>query len=282
MRKATKIWLITAACLVIAGIACMSGALAAVGFDIHRLSTVKFVTDTAEISEKFDKIAVDITSADIEMKRSDSKKCRVEFYDREKTAHTAVVKDQTLIIGENDAGNWFDSFGLSFDSPKITIYLPKDRYTAVTIETVTGDVRIPKDFTFDELTVNATTADVECAANVTENCKISLTTGDISLSDIDTDAVEASVTTGDVSLRSVKAKESILIVSTTGDIRFDRCDAEEISISTTTGDVTGSLLSGKRFDVNSTTGDVRVPESSGRGSCKITTVTGDIRIETVK
>ncbi|MBQ1821155.1 MAG: DUF4097 family beta strand repeat protein [Clostridia bacterium] len=72
--------------------------------------------------------------------------------------------------------------------------------------------------------------------------------------------------------------EQISIERSTGDVRFEQCDAAELSIDTDTGDVTGSLRSDKVFIAQSHTGDVSVPGSTSGGKCRITTDTGDIRI----
>ena len=64
----------------------------------------------------------------------------------------------------------------------------------------------------------------------------------------------------------------------TGDVRFDRCDAASLEIKTGTGDVTGSLCSEKVFIARSDTGHISVPETVNGGKCSITTDTGDIII----
>ena len=64
----------------------------------------------------------------------------------------------------------------------------------------------------------------------------------------------------------------------TGDVRFDHCDAASIFVETDTGDVSGTLLTAKRFVTETSTGNVRVPQSDSGGKCEIHTTTGDITI----
>ena len=64
----------------------------------------------------------------------------------------------------------------------------------------------------------------------------------------------------------------------TGDVRFEECDAAEIFVRTDTGDIKGSLLTDKMFFAEADTGSVRVPKTTSGGRCEITTSTGDIRI----
>lgn len=79
-------------------------------------------------------------------------------------------------------------------------------------------------------------------------------------------------------MKNVNAAEKFSIQRTTGDVKFDGCDASEIDVKTNTGDVAGSLLSDKVFIAASDTGHVDVPQTVIGGKCEITTSTGDIRI----
>ena len=53
MSRITKIWLITAAALVLAGCLLFAGTMAAQNWDFSKLSTVTFETNTYEIDESF-------------------------------------------------------------------------------------------------------------------------------------------------------------------------------------------------------------------------------------
>ena len=77
------------------------------------------------------------------------------------------------------------------------------------------------------------------------------------------------------------ASENFSVKRSTGNVKFNDCDAAEIYVKTDTGDVTGSLLSDKVFIANSDTGRIDVPKTVTGGRCEIDTDTGDIRI-TVK
>jgi len=79
-------------------------------------------------------------------------------------------------------------------------------------------------------------------------------------------------------LKNVNAAEKFSIERSTGDVKFDGCDAAEVFVKTDTGDVTGTLLSEKVFIVETDTGKVDVPKTVNGGRCEITTDTGDINI----
>ena len=84
--------------------------------------------------------------------------------------------------------------------------------------------------------------------------------------------------TGDLDLMNVIANGKFSLERSTGDIKFDKCDASEIFIKTDTGDLTGSLLSEKVFIVSTDTGNIDVPKTVSGGRCEITTDTGDVKL----
>ena len=65
MKKATKIWLIIAALLVVAGLVLFAAAMSAYRWNFTRLSTVTYENNTYEISEIFTNISIDTDTADI-------------------------------------------------------------------------------------------------------------------------------------------------------------------------------------------------------------------------
>lgn len=298
MSRTAKIWLIIAAvCVVLGPILIVCAAAAGGGFSFN---AAKFDTVTHEIGSTFDQIAVHTDITDVVIATADEKQCKVECTETEKLRHTAEVKDGTLVINSSDSRKWYENlFGFMRQSPKVVVYLPQSEYKSLQIDTHTGDVMIPSGLTFDTLTVNGNTSDVDCAASVTNTLTIKQDTGDVTLNcpsagaldirtstgDIDITAVKvkgnASVTssTGDITLTDTVAEKSFLIESTTGDVNFEKCDAADISIKTSTGDVTGTLLSDKVFVTETSTGDVKVPNTTSGGKCEIKTSTGDITIE---
>ena len=318
MSKGKKWWLILAAILTAAGLVIFLGAMAVLDFDFRRLNLMKFETNTYEAEEAFDRIVIDVDTTEIEFARSDSAQCKIVCIEREREKHTAAVKDGTLTIGTLDTRKWYDYIGFSFGSPKLTVYLPREKYASLSVNTHTGDLEIPADFAFENLTVSGTTADVNCMASVSDIMNIELTTGDIEISGITAGALALSATTGRIELSSVTcngamevstttggmkltdvtcqsltsrgdtgrmilknviASDSMSIERSTGNVVFEGSDAEQIQVKTSTGHVTGTLLSPKVFVTETGTGRVRVPKTASGGKCEITTGTGNIEID---
>ncbi len=299
MSKTIKKWLITAASLTALGFIILIGAMAALDFDFSKISTLKYETNTYEVNGDFDKISIDVNITDIVFAQSDDESCQVVCFEAEKVKHSVRCTNGTLTIGVTDNRKWYDHFGISFSSPKMTIYLPKSEYASLLIDTDTSDINIPKSFSFNELEIESDTGNVDCMANVSDSIEIESDTGDIGISsvsskcdiDIKTDTGSIKLTdvnctnfsaesdTGNISLVNVIAEDGIYVESDTGNVKLKNSDASKLSIETDTGDVTGTLLSEKIFIAKSSTGRVKVPDTESGGKCEIRTATGNIKID---
>lgn len=298
MNKSTKVWLITAASAILVGIIIFGCAMIIAKGDFMKLSTSKLETNNHEINEDFSNISVKTDTADILFVLSKDGTCKVECYEDKKANHSVKVENDTLIIVLEDKRSWFDHIGINFSSPKITVYLPKTAYDTLNVSATTGDVALTKEINFDKSDISLSTGAVKCSSSVTESFKIKVTTGDVRIENTTLGSVDISVTTGnvnlsdvicksftstgttgDVDLKNTVASEKISINRSTGNIKFERCDAAEIFVKTATGNISGTLLSDKDFNAHSDTGHVTVPKNEqGEGVCEITTDTGDIRI----
>ncbi len=320
MKTKTKIWLIIAASLVLLGGIIFGGVMSMLKWDFMKLATVNYKTNTYEISEAFDSISMNTDTADIAFALSDDSKCRVECHEEEHAKHSVTAENSTLTVELMDKRSVYDFIGyigLNFDTPRITVYLPKTEYTSLLIDESTGDIEIPKDFNFKDVEISLRTGDVTFHASASEMIKIKTSTGDICVENISAGSLDLAVSTGkvtvsgvncegdvaigvttgkakltdtqckslistgdtgDISLDHVIAAEKFSIDRSTGDVKFDSSDAAEIVVRTDTGDVAGSLLTDKVFIANTDTGDVDVPQTITGGKCQITTNTGDIKI----
>ncbi len=321
MSTSAKIWIVIATVLVLLGVALFVTVMSANQWDFSRLSTSKLVSNSHSVSEDFYDLSINTDTAHIVLLPSDDETCKVICYEHEKETHTVTVRDGKLSIGLTDQRKWYEYIGISFGTPKISVYLPKTVYGQLSIKESTGDIELPKDFTFAGIDVTASTGDVKLEASATSaikiktstgdilaeglsaaslelsvttgkatvrsvNCvgevKIHVSTGDTILSDVACGSVTSSGGTGDVSMKNVIATEVFSIKRSTGDVKFENCDATEITVKTDTGSVTGTLLSEKVFITSTDTGRVDVPKSVSGGRCEITTDTGNIRISVVQ
>lgn len=295
MKKNTKVWIIIATSLIIIGVIVFGCILLKTGFDFKKLSTTKFETNNYDINEDFKNISIISDTASISFVKSN--KAKVVCFEEKNEKHSVSLNGDTIEIKIENTKKWYENIGISFNTPKITVYIPEGEYGTLIISESTGEIEIPRDFTFSSMDIKASTGDIESSASVLGDAKISLSTGDISLENISAQNLNLTVSTGDIELENIKcenlnsngstgsislenviANGKINIIRSTGDVEFERCDGAELIIKTDTGSIKGSLLSEKVFIAQSDTGKVNVPKTENGGKCEITTNTGNIKI----
>ncbi len=315
MKKISKIWLGIGAALLGIGIVALVIALAMNGFDFSKFSTVKYQTNTHEITQEFDKISLNTTTADIVFTQSENGKNEIVCVEKENLKHSVLVENGTLSIQEKDEREWYEHIDFYSGQTKLTVCLVDVDYENLLIKTSTGDLEIGENFSFKQAEITASTGDVSWQAKVLESLKIKTSTGDICVKNTSVGRLDLSVSTGDIKvenavvsselraevdtgktqlisvecenlitngdtgdilLRNVIASGKMTIERSTGDIKFEKCDGAELSIKTSTGDVKGTLTSDKVFIIDTDTGEKSVPQTTTGGRCEITTSTGDI------
>lgn len=288
---------ITAIVLIILGISLFLLALYGHGFDFSRLTTEYGKLRTQYVTDSFHSIHIDTDTSKVTLLPSTDGQCRVEIRETDKRLHKITTDNGILSITVTDQREWYHYIGFIQKSLDLKVYLPETVYRSLTIETGTGAITIPKEFTFDTISIAATTADISCEASA-DSVSLTTNTGDMVLQNINcTGALTADRTTGRLIMKSVRCgsltirgntgdtkltdvivEGTVSIKTTTGDIIFDHCDGGDITVQTDTGDVTGTLLTGKLFTGSTSTGHVRLPNPTGSQKCQITTSTGDIEI----
>ncbi len=302
MKKVTLIFLVVAAALILSGGGIFSIAMAVKGWDFDMLNTSKCVSNSYTPEGDFQSIAVETDTADVVLAPAADGVLRVECYEEEKVQHVVTVADGVLSIKKHDTRKWYDHIGFfNVSTPRITVYLPKSAYDALTVRASTGDVEIPRELSFTTVDIELSTGDMRMHASASEALRVKTSTGKILLEGVSAGAIALSSSTGktmltDVACKSlttegetggirlerVIAQECISIERDTGSVTFDACDAAEINVKTDTGDVKGSFLSDKIIFARSDTGKTDVPRLTSGGRCEIESDTGDIKISILK
>lgn len=318
MKLKTKISLIIAGGLIVLASIIFVVGMSILKWDFTKLSSTEYETNEYEITDDFNNILIKTDTSDIVFLPGDSEKVKVVLYEQKNLNHNVGADGGALKIELNDTRKWYEHITLfSFGSPKITVYLPKKSYDALNITSNTGDINIPKDFSFSSIDISISTGDVTACASSLGATKIKTSTGGVNIDGISTESLDITVTTGkikasnvkcegdvsikvstgksnlenvqcknlfskgstgDITLKNVIAQGSFSIERSTGDVTLDLSDASEITIKTDTGDVTGTLLTEKIFIPSSDTGNIKLPGTTSGGKCKVTTDTGDIKI----
>lgn len=267
-----------------------------------------------ELTENVNSIDIEASITDIEFVASESKK--LVFEEGDKYYHTYSVNDGVLTIRSKDEKKWFDFLSLSIPI-KATIYLPEGNYSNLKIKNSTGDVTVPKEFSFDTGNIKLSTGSLDIKSNfntsyevesstgnqyyadlTAKNMKIKASTGNVNLDGVKVEeTLDINVSTGRINLKNVTAKnykshsstgnvifdntiiaEHLEVETSTGDVQFIDSDAATLKIKTDTGDVKGTLLNEHIFHVVSDTGHPDYPVCTEGGLCDIETDTGDIKI----
>ena len=317
MDKRTGKWIVAGAVLIVVGASLFAAAMMSLEWDFVKLSTVAYENNEYSLLPDLQDISVETDTADIRFVPSEDGSCKVVCHEEADCRHRVEVRDGCLYIQVTDTRAWYDHIGFRFGSPEITVYLPAGSYGTLAVEGDTGDVDIPRDYSFDTIDIRLSTGDMAIEASA-ENIHLEASTGSIRLDKVSAGAVditnstgriivsdlncagvlEVHVSTGKTELTTVRcasfrstgstgdllmadliAGESITVRRSTGKVTFAGCDGAQITVETDTGDVGGTLLSDKLFRIRTDTGDIRVPDTSSGGDCRITTSTGDITLE---
>ena len=272
--------------------------LLVIGIILYSLSITGILeTKEYEINDKFSDIEIITDTADIEFILSENLNTLVVCDEQKNINHSVRVKDNTLLIKVDDNRKWYEYININFGKTKITIYLPKNEYGELFIDSDTGNINIPNNFNFNSIDIIEDTGNVKNYASVNDNIKIKTSTGNIHIENINANIIDLSastgnikivnakcvnllskVDTGNVLLKNVVATEKFIIETDTGDVKFVSSDASDIFVKTDTGNVTGSLLTDKVIFAESDTGNIDVPKIIADEKCEITTDTGDIKI----
>ena len=306
MKKGFVFLIVFGSIILVAGSAAFGLAIAKGAFSNN--SFTKEVPVEYNFEDSYNKIDIDVVTADLTFKPSEDNKTKIVSIEREKVHHTWKVSNDTLVIREQDDRKFYERWFGNFGRMKLDIYLPQSSYSELKIEVTTGDTLVEDAFTFDKQNIKSTTGNVKLS-NVSGNAaNIKVTTGSVILSNYSlSGSLDVDTTTGDFNFDNVQCNKAILhttngdfklndlivtgdfdperpnldISGTTSKITFKNCDARNIKMKTTTGDIKGNFLTEKNIDAETTTGHPKVDNNSlAADKCYVRTTTGEIDIVT--
>lgn len=302
MSKGKRVAIIIAVCCIATGLLLTVISFSILRFDFSKLNMETFETNTYNIEETFNDIAINDVECDIRLLKSTDGKCKVVCGESDNIVNDIQVENNTLIIKRTDNRPWYKHIGIwwSIDLD-VSIYLPQDTYNMLYLKSVSGDIYADEVFTFSEATVISTSGDITFNSN-TENsliikstsgdiisnskavgkATVKSTSGEIKLQNIAANEMTVSSTSGDIKLSSVITIGNTECSAVSGDIELDRCDAGTLDLKTTSGEISGTLMSPKNFITSTVSGNVKVPSSHAYvGDCSIKTTSGNIKIDVV-
>lgn len=279
MRRITKMWLITAACLILIGCILFTGIMTILEWDFMKLSTVEYETNTYEIKDDFNNISINTNTTNISFVLSDDNKCKVECHEPANAKHSATVKDDTLsvdLIDERSVYSFINYIGLNFGTPKITVFLTKTEFANLFINGKTSDVQTPNSFVFKSVDISLNTGNVDFCASASEIIKIKTSTGNICTENISAGSLDLTVSTGKVDVSSTTCDENITVGVSTGKTNLENIQCKSVLSSGNTGDITlNSVIATDSLKLIRSTGDIKFNKCDAK-ELYITTDTGDV------
>ena len=284
MKSVTRNMIIAALVLMLCGAGFFVAGAATVGFDFSKMNTAgESMSEEYTIKDSFSKIAIDVSTTDIEFAVSDSNDVKVRCDEKENVKHSVKVADDTLKITLDDSRKWYERIFFSgFSGVKVTIYLPKDmaKLKGVLIETSTGDVKMHDLAIAGNLTIKGSTGD-RVLNNISVDGKFTFetSTGDIKVDNLSAASASFEGSTSDIIINRMNVAGDFIADTSTGDVKVTSSDAANVKINTSTGDVVCSFLTEKNVKASSSTGRISLPENiTSGGSCRIDTSTGNITV----
>jgi DUF4097 and DUF4098 domain-containing protein YvlB len=223
----------------------------------------RYVTNTYEINDRYEKITIDAREAKVKIEPSNDGITELFCYEKKRMPYEFLIQDGTLVIKPKKS-KWYNFLRIGIDRSEIRLAVP---------ESVSGNISVK--------------ANVGCidVRSITCDGKIDIqtNTGNVNLENVSCEDFESKGNTGSVSLNGFTAKKSITISRNTGKISLHSCTAPEIFVKTKTGTVCGKLPSNTVFRVRTNTGKIEIPnppigETVG-ARCEINTNTGSVKFE---
>ena len=281
MKRATKIWLIAAAFLIVVGGAVFCAAMSWVHWDFAAVAGSYYEareTRTLTVNEEFRNIVIHCGTEDVSILPSGDGTCSVAFYEEEEKLRHEVEVDEdaaTLLITLADTREWYERITFFSDhTPRVTVYLPKTAYGSLVAEA--GDTTLPKELSFEEIVVSADTGDVDCRASASGSIRIDTSTGDIRCENVTASALELFASTGRIDARSVTCKGDVKVSVDTGDAFLKDVSCRNVLSRGSTGKVLlDHVIAAETITVERSTGDVNLKQCDA-AELLITTSTGDV------
>ncbi len=272
-----KTVLIIALCLVAAGLILSGVALASSGFHPEKLvrepSSLKETTYSVE--EGFTALELRTGAGDVRLLPSDDGKCRVECMENEEQTHRVEVKDGVLRVARQVG----DPTGVSFrfvERDCVRVYLPERAYERLTLETSSGDVDCPAEFSFGEALVETSSGDAAFRSGVSGDLTVSAASGNVTVEGVSPASLSVSTASGSIRIVGVAAGD-LSLSAASGDLSLENVALSgEAKLRTSSGDQSLKNVSCASLNAESSSGEKRLTDVLASGELRCESSSGDL------
>lgn len=209
----------------------------------------------------------------------DSSIIEVEIYcNYKKFIPEVSVSGSTLYIESSRKGVSFfpNPTGLSCT---LIVYVPQKKdFREIDIHASSGDIEISRQLSAkDKICITTSSGDINSNKGLfADEITVNASSGDIDLYNIDADEFKVHTTSGDCTVRKFTGEEGD-IHSTSGDIKADDFASEYAKFSSTSGSISVKKLDCDYFDVDSTSGSITIElKNAPAASSSIGCTSGDV------
>ncbi len=292
-----KLAVIGALLIVLGGIV-FTGALAASGWQISKLSTNGPLEDRSmTIQNKQQDIVLIERDTPIVIGRSDDNDIHLEYAESKRAYYIIKDEDTLLINKEYKPLAFFFNFDFNFTKP-LTLLLPKDFQGNIKVKNANGGIELSQldlqelelitsngRVTVEQLTAKALVVKSSNAGMTLDTVQVqdeiicNTSNGKLQLSDITTRDFVAKTTNASVTARNIYTDDSITLESSNGRIDIeDLLAGKELSLITNNASITGSIRDSMRnYSIQSKTSNANnnLPEDMSGGPKDLTVKTSN-------
>ena len=254
---------------------------------------------------RFNSISITESFSDIKIERSDTNECFVRFSNIEGIHRFYNIGDDgVLYITYADDRNWFQKMGgIWYADSSLTLYLTRDMYDKLHIETGSADVSVTDNLYFENVEISTASGDIDFRSDTSSTpAELKSASGDISISHIERGGFAIETSSGDVIVKKVytcaykeitgSADEligleerfglgnDILIKTSSGDIEIDGARAVNMLLETTSGEIKlADVYNYVNLQAEAVSGDINAQNVVSCIGISFKTTSGDIDFE---
>lgn len=218
--KAHRGLLIIAAAFVVVGMAICGVSFALMGCDFGALSMADYVTNETVVSDTFSNVSIKVDTSNVKLVPSEDDTVRVVCYEDDQETHDVRVESDTLAVSMRNSRQRLFGFHIQTKAPSTTVYLPKESYGDLSIETDTGEVSI-SGLVFERMEIQDGVGDVIFDACDAGEISVTTDTGDVTGTLLTEKVFYTHTDTGSVNVPRTTTGGRCEITTDTGDIEID-------------------------------------------------------------